>query len=115
MLEVRVPQLVTQSPNTPIFHWSQRHRKIKLEREAVRLMLSQVRSRPEFPLIVTLVRESPRQFDDDNLAASFKGPRDEIADWLGLPNDRDPRVTWRYDQQKVPRKRSGTLIRLESR
>ncbi len=115
MIEVRVPQLVPDSPNKPIFHWSQRHRKVKKYREAVALMLTQVATRPEFPLVVTFVRESPRELDDDNLAASYKAPRDQVAYWLGLKNDRDPRVTWRYWQQKTPKKRAGTLIRFEKR
>jgi hypothetical protein len=115
MIEIRCPQLLTESPNRPFFHWSQRHRKVKRERSAVALMLSQVRTRPAFPLVVTFVREAPRAFDDDNLAASFKACRDQVADWLNLPNDRDPRVTWRYGQEKTPRKRAGTLIRLETR
>ena len=115
MLDVRVPQLVPPSPNKPIFHWAQRHRRVKKEREAVRLMLSQVLNRPAFPLTVTFVREAPRELDDDNLTACFKAPRDEVTAWLGLPNDRDPRVSWRYEQQKTPRKRAGTLIRFVSR
>lgn len=112
MLEIRIPQLVTQSPNKPIFHWAQRHRRVKKERADVHLILSG-RARPGLPLTVTLVRQAPHAFDDDNLASSFKAVRDQVADWLGLPNDRDPRVTWRYDQEKVARKNAGTLLRFE--
>ncbi len=115
MLEVRVPQLVTASPNGPHQHWSVKNRRVKRDREAVALMLTQVASRPAFPLVVTFVREAPRELDDDNLVASFKACRDEVTRWLGLKNDRDPSVSWRYSQQKTPRKRAGTLIRFEAR
>lgn len=115
MIEVRVPQLVTASPNGPHQHWSVKNRRVKRDREAVALMLTQVAKRPELPLVVTFVREAPRELDDDNCVASFKAVRDSVAQWLNLPSDRDPRVTWRYAQQKTPRKRAGTLIRFEAR
>ena len=115
MIEVRVPQLVTASPNGPHQHWSVKNRRVKRDREAVALMLTQVASRPAFPLVVTFVREAPRELDDDNNVASFKAVRDEVTRWLGLKSDRDPSITWRYAQQKTPRKRAGTLIRFEKR
>jgi hypothetical protein len=50
-------------------------------------------------VVVTLTRLAPsRGLDDDNLAASLKAVRDGVADALGLAEDRDPRVTWRYAQ-----------------
>lgn len=52
-----------------------------------------------FPLHITFTRYAPSGgFDDDNLPPAFKNVRDETAKWLGLPNDRDPRVAWAYDQ-----------------
>lgn len=51
------------------------------------------------PLNVTLVRVAPRKLDSDNLAAAFKACRDGVADALGI-DDRDPRVTWLYDQRR---------------
>lgn len=115
MIELRIPQLVTNSPNGPHSHWSVKNRRVRRDREATALMLTQVAKRPELPLVVTMVREAPRMLDDDNNVASFKAVRDEITKWLGLPNDRDPRVTWRYEQQKTPRGRAGTLLRFEKR
>jgi hypothetical protein len=59
------------------------------------------------PLDVLLVRVAPRPLDDDNLSGALKGCRDQIADWLGLKDDRDPRVRWLYgqavDEQKRPK------------
>ena len=43
--------------------------------------------------------------DDDNLRQSLKAPRDALAQWLGLPDDRDPRVRWCYGQVVDERKR----------
>jgi hypothetical protein len=53
------------------------------------------------PLVVTLIRRSPRALDDDNLRSAAKAARDGIADYLGI-DDRDPRVQWRYDQSFGP-------------
>lgn len=56
---------------------------------------------PPLPVVVTLVRVGPRVIDDDNLAFAFKALRDGVADALGVP-DHDPRVTWRYAQERGP-------------
>lgn len=50
-------------------------------------------------LVVTFTRIAPRALDDDNLAFAFKSWRDGVADGLNI-NDRDPRVTWRYAQER---------------
>lgn len=52
-------------------------------------------------LVVTLERRSRGLLDSgDNLPASMKGVRDQIAEWLGV-DDRDPRVGWAYDQARA--------------
>jgi len=51
-------------------------------------------------LTVTMTRVAPRVLDDDNLSRSCKAIRDELAACLGLKDDRDERVTWRYTQRK---------------
>jgi hypothetical protein len=53
-------------------------------------------------LVVTLTRlygARCRDYDDDGLAGSLKGVRDEVAAILGV-DDRDPRVAWRYVQRR---------------
>lgn len=55
---------------------------------------------PGGDLSVLLRRVSPRPLDDDNLRGALKAVRDELAVWLGLPDDRDPRVSWLYDQRR---------------
>ncbi|PZR07065.1 MAG: hypothetical protein DI536_28835 [Archangium gephyra] len=51
------------------------------------------------PLVVRLVRVSPRDLDDDNLTSAFKSVRDGIAECIGV-DDRDPRVVFVADAQR---------------
>ena len=53
-------------------------------------------------LALVLRRESPRPFDDDNLAAAFKSIRDGIAERWGLDDGSDD-IVWLYDWVKSPR------------
>lgn len=78
-----------------------------------RLVLSS-REPPALPVVVTLVRCSPRLLDDDNAVGAMKAVRDEVAAWLGV-DDRDPRVRFVVEQEKVPRLRAGTVVRVEAR
>jgi hypothetical protein len=60
--------------------------------------------------VIKLTRISPRFLDDDNLSGALKAVRDGVTDWFsgglhksnrkGGINDRDPRLTWEYDQLK---------------
>jgi hypothetical protein len=50
-----------------------------------------------------LVRVAPRSLDShDNLRSAMKGAVDGVADALGV-DDRDPRVTWSYAQERPPK------------
>jgi len=57
---------------------------------------------PMLPVEVTVRRVAPSAGLDphDGLGASLKSVIDGIADWLGLPKDRDPRVRWALDQRR---------------
>ena len=59
-------------------------------------------------ITVTLTRVSPGTMDTDGLAASFKGIRDGIADAIGI-DDGDPRITFKYAQEKSKRFFAGRL------
>lgn len=48
---------------------------------------------------ITMTRVSPGVLDDDNLRSAMKAIRDGVADALGI-DDRDPRVTWAYNQER---------------
>ena len=96
----------THSKLNQRLHWAARARQTKTERRAAYLLA------PNFPLPCTirLVRIAPRALDDDAIPGAMKGIRDGIADRLGLPNDRDPRVTWEYGQQRGRPKEYGVHV-----
>lgn len=53
-------------------------------------------SKPNTGWFVLLTRVSPKEFDDDNLAAAFKSVRDGIAEsWL--MDDASPDLVWEYE------------------
>jgi hypothetical protein len=114
-ITVRVPQLVPPSPNaTRREHHMARHRRVKRERADVALILAPFAKPPAGKIHVTLVRCSVGELDGhDNLAASMKGPIDEVAKWLGL-DDADEAIVWKVEQKKVTRKDQGTVIRVEA-
>lgn len=70
---------------------------------------------PVLPVTVTIVRIAPRALDDDNLAYAAKAIRDGVADALGV-RDNDPRVSWRYAQEKPARGAApAVIIQVEAR
>lgn len=121
MITVRVPIRLESEANGSHGHWSVKAKRAKAIRQAVTCAFidsgvqvqavvitpkklggkvrrcARWKSPPAFPLVVFLARIAPRQLDDDNLARSAKAVRDQVAELLGV-DDRDPRVTWRYDQ-----------------
>jgi hypothetical protein len=81
-------------------------KRIKAERRATRARLeaaAELVGPPALPVTARFIRVAPAFLDDDNLRGSFKAHRDELADWLGLKSDRDPRARWRYGQAKAGR------------
>lgn len=89
-------------------HWATRHRRVAKQRADLAMFVSW---RPfPLPCVVRLVRVAPRPLDGDNLQAAFKAIRDELALRLGLPDDRDPRVTWEYGQERGRPKEQGLRI-----
>ncbi len=86
-------------------HWSDRAARMKSHRTAARLM---VPAHP-LPCVVTMTRLSSGTLDDDNLRSALKGCRDGIADKLGV-DDADPRIVWRYGQEKCKRGEYGVRV-----
>ena len=66
------------------------------------------------PCTVTMTRLSAGTPDDDNLRSALKSVRDGIADRLGI-DDRDPRVSWAYAQEKCSRGKFGVRVEFESK
>lgn len=78
-------------------HWAQRHRRVQMERTAVRLVVGRKLKGLKLPCRVHLIRMGPRRLDFDNLVSSFKATRDEVAALIGV-DDADPRIEWAYSQ-----------------
>lgn len=53
-------------------------------------------------VIVTRLAPSVGLDAHDNLRTACKPAVDGLADALGVTDDRDPRVAWRYDQRRAP-------------
>lgn len=113
MIVVFAKGLTPKGPNA-CEQWRTRAGRVKRERRHIATLLIP-QEPPPFPLTVTMTRCSPWLLDDDNIHGACKNTRDEIADWLGLPNDRDPRVTWVVEQRKCHRDSKGMEIRIEAR
>lgn len=61
---------------------------------------------------VTLTRLAPSSgLDDDNLRGALKAVRDGVADALRI-DDRDPRVTWEYEQRRSQPRQWAVEIRI---
>lgn len=111
--ECRVPIVTASLNESRRSHWATNMRRVKSERRAVSLVLSQ-HTKPKLPVVVTLTRHSVGKLDGhDNLIGSFKHCVDAVAGWLGI-DDADDRVTWKYEQARATKKTRGTTIRVET-
>lgn len=106
-------------------HWAARAKRVKAERDAT-CCSAQTTAQARFalagfhmlaeegkPLTVSLTRVSPGTLDGDNLQGALKHVRDQIAEMLGV-DDRDPVVTWRYEQRKGKRGEYAVEVRIEA-
>ncbi len=101
MISLTLPIRTVSEANTRE-HWAKRAKRAQSHRQhahtVTRVWL--LGSVPKtLPAIVTLTRLAPRTLDDDNLRGALKAVRDGVADALGV-DDRDPRVSWEYAQEK---------------
>lgn len=96
-MRVEIPIRTVSVMNTREHHMA-RARRAKAHRQAAHWSLV-AHKKPALPCTVTLTRIAPRPLDGDNNQAAMKACRDGVADWLGV-DDRDPRVTWAYDQRR---------------
>lgn len=91
-------------------HWAHRAREAKEQRSAAALATP----RAALPVTVRLVRISAGVLDDDNCQGALKHVRDGVADKLRV-DDRDPRVTWEYAQERCKRGSWGVRIEIMPR
>jgi hypothetical protein len=111
-ISIRIP-LVTVSEANARGHWSLKAKRAKKQRSVTALTLKAFyRTPPEPPLVITITRIAPRNLDDDNLASAEKAVRDGVADWL-CQNDGDPRLTWRYAQERPEKGGPRYAVRIE--
>lgn len=99
-------------------HWAERAKRVRQQRAMVHWCLKQDDNFAAWcrwvaagnRCAVVLSRHAPRELDVDNLFSSLKAIRDQVADDLGLPNDRDLRVEWRVQQVKMPSRKAMTVV-----
>lgn len=94
-------------------HWTQRAKRAGKHRADVHVGLRAARMPHAVPCMVTLTRIAPRTLDGDNLQAGCKAVRDAVALYLTV-DDADPRVTWRYEQEKGGTKEYALRIEIQS-
>ena len=93
-------------------HWAVKARIIKAERDAACLIVKCQKSKPAFPVKVTLTRCAPRPVDKWNLGSAFKAVIDGIADAYGVDDGDDG---WRFEFEQRKTKTHGVEIRIEAR
>lgn len=88
-------------------HWSTKAKRVKAERELVRLVWRSTGNRATREAVagkqvvrVSFVRVAPRLLDSDNLGGAIKGIRDQIADELGVSDGPHTGIEWTYGQTK---------------
>jgi hypothetical protein len=88
---------------------------VKKQRAQVRLMLDSQLVKPGGSsfYLVTLIRISAGELDDDGLAGALKNVRDEVAAWLGIDDGPRAHASWRYGQQRGPRGTYAVRIEIE--
>lgn len=86
-------------------HWAKRAARMREHRQTAYLMVKE----SSLPCVITMTRLSSGELDDDNIRSALKGVRDGIADRHGV-EDNDPRIRWRYEQEKVPRGTFGVRV-----
>lgn len=97
-------------------HWGTRARRVRKEREATAwawIAAGLKLRRPKLPCVVTLTRIDPRALDGDNAEAALKAVRDQVAHELTV-DDSDPRVSWRYAQERGNPKEYTVRVSIES-
>ena len=114
----------TQSEDNMHEHWRNRQKRVKQQRWITHRRFNEARARAGFvcaprcwPVgwLVTLTRVAPSAGLDshDNLRGAMKHIVDQIAQELGLPNDRDPRIEWAYAQRKGKPKQYAVLVEIQ--
>lgn len=87
-------------------HWRTKHSRKKVQQADFAYLWRAHWPRPmavEFPVTITFTRHSCKELDADNLAGAFKHVQDQLARELGI-DDGSASVTWRYEQERIPKR-----------
>lgn len=99
---IHIDGLRTVSPNVQnTEHWRKRNARKKEQQREVYFAWKATafgRRLPKLPVVVRLTRFGPRLLDSDNLAASFKGIRDTVAELMHVDDGSDA-IQFEYGQQ----------------
>lgn len=95
-MKFHIPIKLPSLPNERM-HWRALVR-IKHEQQLATHLCMMDKVVPPMPLTITITRVGPRKLDDDNLAASCKFVRDQIARMVGT-DDGSPLYEWQYEQR----------------
>lgn len=110
MTTVTIPIRIESEPNVRC-HWAERARRTREHRGSAFYALKAAKAPFTMPVVITLTRIAPRELDDDNLRAGFKGLRDGIADWFQV-NDRTPLIRWEYAQRRGEPKQYAAEVKI---
>ncbi len=83
-------------------HWNSAKRKDEQRQVVGWALRATGRLMLRAPFVVVFTRRAVRLFDVDGLASSMKRIQDTTAEWLGVDDGDRARVTWHYNQIKVP-------------
>ncbi len=100
MIEFDIP-IRTVAEKNKREHWAVKARRVKEQRDVAYYFTC---SHMELPLLrlpksIILTRIAPGRLDDGNLSVAVSAVQDGICDALEV-NDGDPRITWKYAQEK---------------
>lgn len=105
ILEIQIDGLRTVSEANNTEHWGKKHRRHKMQRNAVQIYWNLYKATVPLPCTIRLIRIAPRALDiGDNLPMSLKIIRDAICDCIkpghapGRSDSQD--FTFEYAQYK---------------
>lgn len=103
MIEFRV-NVKTVSEANAHEHWRKRQKRAKEQRLMAKFGGMATMYLPNanwFPCVVLLTRIGVRRLDSDNAVGACKHVRDGVADWLGIDDGDESKVTWQYGPQET--------------
>jgi hypothetical protein len=81
-------------------HWRTRAKRVKAERAKAENWCFHFLEKPTtWPVVVRLTRIGPRKLDSDNVSGACKAVRDGVADFLGINDGDESKVSWVYAQE----------------